>query len=297
MRKRALRVREWQISMEAARVECMRLGIGAVKYLSPKNDVLQLPGCPLTWKDKTRLAANLKQGFTPRKGQHMQHLTDAEEHDVACEMVRAAHARNPITWKTMEEVVAETITSRAIGPVGRDFTEPTRQAKQAARKGRAGFKWRHAFAARNDMKDFNPEDLGQSRARACNEHAMHEHLTDLLAELIDCGIIISAEDPTIRDSRRIINMDEIPQVMNARANAGNAKERVGVGAHQQRVYQMSGEGRTCNTVEVCYDLGGYMYGPHILLARTTLGMNVIDETDLRKEYFFDNKVDEHMAMS
>ena len=161
----------------------------------------------------------------------------------------------------MEEVVAETITNRSNGPVGRTFTRPTAQGKQAAANGRAGFKWRHAFTGRMGMKDFAAEDLGQSRARACNEFAMKEHLEDLQAELIDCGIMVSKEDPRILDNRRIINMDEIPQVMNARANAGNAKERVGGGGHQTRVYQQAGEGRTCNTVEVAYDLGGYLYGP------------------------------------
>ena len=184
LKSRAKKLRVWQAHMEAARVECVRLNIGAVKYLSPKNDVSQLPGCPLLWKDKTRLAANIKQGFTPRRGEHMQHLTDAEEHDVAMEMVKSAHARNPRTWRSMEEVVAETIASRQVGPAGRAFTRPSRQGAMAARNGRAGFKWRHAFIGRNRMKDFNPEDLGQSRARACNEFAMYEHLTDLLAELI-----------------------------------------------------------------------------------------------------------------
>ena len=91
------------------------------------------------------------------------------------------------------------------------------------------------------MKDFAAEDLGQSRARACNEFAMKGHLEDLQAELIDCGIMVSKEDPRIPDNRRTINMDEIPQVMNARANAGkNAKERVGGGGYQTRVYQQAG---------------------------------------------------------
>ena len=228
LHKRSKRLREWQGHMEAARLECVRLGVGAVKYLSHKNDTSQLPGCPLTWKDKTRLAHNLKLGKTPRKGEHMQHLTDAEEMDVSIEMVKSAHARNPRTWKSIEEVVAETIANRPNGPGGRVFTRPTKQGAICARKGRAGFKWRHSFTGRTGMQDFLPEDLGQSRARACNEHAMNEHLTDLRAELIDAGII-TEEDSSIVDCRRIINMDEIPQVMNARANAGNAKERVGRG--------------------------------------------------------------------
>ena len=77
--------------------------------------------------------------------------------------------------------------------------------------------------------------MGQLRARACNEFAMHEHLTDLRAELIDTGIM-NEEDSSIVDCRRIINMDEIPQVMNARANAGNAKERVGGGGRTNGEY-------------------------------------------------------------
>ena len=40
-----------------------------------------------------------------------------------------------------------------------------------------------------------------------------------------------------------------------------------------------------------------MYGPHVLIARTTLDTNAIDEASLKKEYFFNNKIDEHMAMS
>jgi hypothetical protein len=297
LKKRGARVRAKQMHMEAARLSCVARGIGAVKYLNPDNDVQQLPNCPLTMKDKSRLAANIKSGSTPRRGEHMQHLTDAEEHDVAVEMVKCAHARNPRTWRSMEEVVAETISNRANGPAGRAFTRPTIQGAKAARNGRCGFKWRHSFIGRNNMKDFAPEDLGQSRARACNEFAMQEHLQDLRAELIDCGIMVSVEEPRITDNRRIINMDEIPQVMNARANAGNAKERVGGGGHQTRVYQQAGEGRTCNTVDVAYDLGGYLYGPHILLARTTLDTNVIDERELKKEYHYNNKVDEQMAMS
>ena len=34
LRKRAIAVQDWQGKMEAARVECVRLGIGAVRYLS-----------------------------------------------------------------------------------------------------------------------------------------------------------------------------------------------------------------------------------------------------------------------
>ena len=189
VKKRAFETRERQRHMENARLECVRLGIGAVKYLSPKNDIPQLEGCPLQWKHKSRLASNLKRGKTPRMGEHLQHLTDAEEHDVSIEMVRAAHDRNPRTWRSMEEVVAETIATRANGPDGREFTQASRQGAIAARKGRAGFKWRHGFAGRNGLKDFAAEDLGQSRARACNEHVMNEHLTDLRAELIDCGVM------------------------------------------------------------------------------------------------------------
>ena len=177
LKKRALGLRVWQSKMEAARLECIRLGIGAVKYLSDKNDIRQLPDCPLTMTDKTRLAHNLRIGRIPRLGKHMQHLTDAEEHDVSVVMVKAAHERNPSTWRSMEEAVAETITNRANGPEGRAFTQPSKQRAVCARKGGAGFKWRHSFIRRVGelgvgMKDFAAEDLGQSRARACNERAL-----------------------------------------------------------------------------------------------------------------------------
>ena len=141
LKKRAARVREWQGHMEAARVHCTDMGIGAVKYLNPENNTPQLDGCPLRWKDKSRLAANIKSGNTPRRGEHMQHLTDAEEHDVACEMVKSAHERNPRTWRSMEEAVAEAIANRQNGPKGRAFTRPTAQGVKAAKKADRRARW------------------------------------------------------------------------------------------------------------------------------------------------------------
>ena len=64
----------------------------------------------------------------------------------------------------------------------------------------------------------------------------------------------------------------------------------------ERVFQQAGEGRETNTVEICYDLGGFLYGVHILLARKTLDTNVIDEEALRSTCDFDNTVDERMGM-
>jgi hypothetical protein len=138
LKARGEKVREKQVHMEAARVECVRLGIGAVKYLDPKNKIPQLSGCPLTMTDKSRLAANIKSSRTPRMGEHMQHLTDAEELDVSIEMVSAAHSRNPRSWRSMEEVVAETISNRPNGPTGRAFTRPSKQGGAMCSEGKGG---------------------------------------------------------------------------------------------------------------------------------------------------------------
>jgi hypothetical protein len=108
LKKRALKMREWQNHVEAARLDCAKRNVGAVKHLNPANKHSQLPNCPLTMKDKSRLAANVKSGETPRRGERVQHLTDAKEHDVAAEMVKAAHERDPRTSRSIEEVVAET---------------------------------------------------------------------------------------------------------------------------------------------------------------------------------------------
>jgi hypothetical protein len=212
-------------------------------------------------------------------------------------MAKAAHERMPRTWRLIEEVMAETMANRPNGPAGRAFARPTAQGKIAAKNGPAGFKWRCAFIGRVGMEDFAAEDLGQSRARACNEHAVMGHLEDLQAELVDCGTMVSKEDPRMVDNRRIINMDEMPQVTNARANAGNAKERAGGGGHQTQVFQQAKEGRTCNTVRVACDLDGCLCGPHMLLARATLDTNVTNEKKLKAEHHCNNKVDEQMAMS
>ena len=104
LKKRAGKVREWQAYMEAARVDCVKRNIGAVKYLNPANKHPQLPGCPLTMKDKSRLAANIKSGFTPRRGEHVQCLTDKEEHDIAVEMARSTNEGTPMTWRSLEEM-------------------------------------------------------------------------------------------------------------------------------------------------------------------------------------------------
>jgi len=126
LKKRAAKVRDRQVHMEAARVHCTDMGIGAVKHLNPDNKTPQLPGCPLRWKDKSRLAANIKSGNTPRCGEHMQHLTDAEEHDLAVEMAKSAGTIAK-RWRSMEEAVAETIANRQNGPSGRAFTPLTAQ--------------------------------------------------------------------------------------------------------------------------------------------------------------------------
>jgi hypothetical protein len=120
LKKRGARVREWQVHMEAAREDCVRRGIGAVKYLSPANRHAQLPGCPLTMKDKSRLAANLKSGNTPRRGEHMQHLTDAEVDRIAAEMTKSANEERSLEGAV--EVVAGTIANCPNGPAGRTFT-------------------------------------------------------------------------------------------------------------------------------------------------------------------------------
>jgi hypothetical protein len=41
------------------------------------------------------------------------------------------------------------------------------------------------------------------------------------------------------------------------------------GDHVERVFQQAGEGRETNTVEICCDVGGFLCGVHILLARKT----------------------------
>jgi len=333
IRSRAKRCVEKQAHMEAARVECVRLGIGATKYLRHEKWGQQLPGCPLTWSDKSRLAANIKSGHTPRNGVHNMHLTPAEEADFAASIMPAAHRKQPFTWTEISEAVADTLDKRNLGPAGRLVPAVGSKVAQCVMNGRASWKWRSAFCGRTGVKDFNPEDLGHSRARASNEHAKYEHMRDLQEELVDSGVMASNDDPRILDTRRIANLDEVPQVMNARANAGNAKERVaGMGGrliliislsliisralciylppsllhptppsltggdHMERVFQQAGEGRETNTVEICYDLGGFLYGVHILLARKTLDTNVIDEEALRSTYDFDNTVDERMGM-
>ena len=226
VRARAKRCVEKQASMEAARVECVRLGIGATKYLRDDKYGHQLPGCPLTWSDKSRLAANIKSGRTPRNGEHKMHLTPAEEADFAASIMPAAHRKQPFTWTEISEAVATTLDKRNLGPAGRPTQAVGLKQRQCIMRGGTTWKWRNAFCGRTGVKDFNPEDLGHSRARASNEHAKYEHMRDLQEELVDSGVMVSEDDPRILDVRRIANLDEVPQVMNARANAGNAKERV-----------------------------------------------------------------------
>ena len=95
IRPRATRCVEKQAHVEAARVECVRLGIDATKYLRHGKWGHQLPGCPLTWSDESRLASNIKSGRTLRNGEHNVHLTPAEEarrqHNARCPSQPAFH--------------------------------------------------------------------------------------------------------------------------------------------------------------------------------------------------------------
>ena len=240
IRSRAKRCVEKQAHMEAARVECVRLGIGATKYLRHEKWGQQLPGCPLTWSDKSRLAANIKSGHTPRNGVHNMHLTPAEEADFAASIMPAAHRKQPFTWTEISEAVADTLDKRNLGPAGRLVPAVGLKVAQCVMNGRASWKWRSAFCGRTGVKDFNPEDLGHSRARASNEHAKYEHMRDLQEELVDSGVMASNDDPRILHTRRVANLDEVPQVMNARVNAGNAKERVaGIGGRLILIISLS----------------------------------------------------------
>jgi hypothetical protein len=185
VRARAKRCVEKQASVEAARVECVRLGVGATKHLKDEKCGHQLPDCPLTWSDKSRLAANVKSGRTPRNREHKMHLTPAEEADFAASTMPAAHRKQPFTWTETSEAVADKLDKRNLGPAGRPVSAVGLKAKQYIMRGGTTWELKNAFCGRTGVKDFNPEDLEHSRARASNEHAKCEHVRDLQEELVD----------------------------------------------------------------------------------------------------------------
>ena len=213
--------------------------------------------------------------------------------------MKQAHAKKPLRWSEVDDLVLATIKQRAATPAGRAFVSSNDSGQRAVARGALDSKFRYRLCGRTGIKSFKAEDLGHSRSRAANEHSAYQYFTGLQQELEDVGLLRESSDgsSTIIDVRRILNMDEIPQTKNARADAGNAAERVAGGDHQERVYQAAGEDRECNTIDACWDLGGFMYGPHIIFGRSTLDTNVIDADTLTSEYVYDNTIDERIGMS
>jgi hypothetical protein len=289
-------------AMENARQRCVEEDWGAAKYFDPKHPERRVPDCPLTIKHKCALHRAIKRGFCVRHGEHRMLLKDYEEEDIACEVMAKAHSKKPLRWSEVGDLVLATIKKRSSTPKGRAFVGSNASAMQAVEKGHLDSKFRYRLCGRTGMKDFKAEDLGHSRARAANEHAAYQYFSGLQEELEDSGVIrrvagVANSGSRIMDVRRILNMDEVPQTKNARADAGNATERVAGGAHQERVYQAAGEDRECNTIDACWDLGGFLYGVHIIFGRSTLDTNVIDADKLSTEYEYDNTIDERLGMA
>ena len=300
VKQRSVNCKLRKTAMENARQKCVDEGWGAVKYLDPKFPERRLINCTLTAKDKTSLHRAIKRGHCVRLGEHRMLLKDFEEEDIACEVMLKAHSKKPLRWSEVGDLVLATIQKRGETPKGRAFVASSVTGQMAMEKGHVDQKWRHRFCGRTGAKDFKAEDLTHSRARAANEHSAYEYFTGLQLELEDAGVVSTGgngDGRRILDVRRILNMDEIPQVKNARADAGNATERVAGGGHQERVYQAAGEDRECNTIDACWDLGGFMYGVHVIFGRATLDTNVIDVKELTREYVYDNKVCERIGMS
>ena len=213
--------------------------------------------------------------------------------------MKQAHAKKPLRWSEVDDLVLATIKQRAATPAGRAFVSSNESGQRAVARGALDPKFRYRLCGRTGIKSFKAEDLGHSRSRAANEHSAYQYFTGLQQELEDVGLLGESSDgsSTIIDVRRILNMDEIPQTKNARADAGNATERVAGGDHQERVYQAAGEDRECNTIDACWDLGGFTYGVHIIFGRSTLDTNVIDADTLTSEFAYDNTIDERIGMS
>jgi hypothetical protein len=157
-------------------------------------------------------------------------LTEQEEHDIACEVMKQSHAKKPLKWVEIGDMVLETIVKRGETPAGRSRTATNDNAVKAVEAGKVGAMFRHRMCGRTGMKDFKAENLGHSRARAANEHSMYEYFTDLQRELVDAHVVgVGDAARKIIDPRRIVNMDEVPQTKNARSDAGNATEKVAGG--------------------------------------------------------------------
>ena len=125
--------------------------------------------------------------------------------------------------------------------------------------------WHHEIAEKVVAK------VEKTRVAKCTEATVKEHFFAKGAGLRDTLIRAGIMDPEtghIADPRRVLNRDEMPQFFDFTAH-GQGTKKVGTGcSNPARTAER--ENRETGTIDMVQDLGGFLYGPQILVARKSL---------------------------
>jgi hypothetical protein len=131
------------------------------------------------------------------------------------------------------------------------------------------------------------QSVDKKRVAKYTETTVKRHFNapaGLKSTFIKHGIMDPATG-AIRDPRRVLNRDEMPQSLDYSGGKkggkdGVSKEKPAASAHR--------ESRECATIDMVQDLSGFLYGCHLILARSTLTASLGPE----EASVFDNNIRE-----
>jgi hypothetical protein len=155
-------------------------------------------------------------------------------------------------------------------------------------------KWWQSYYARHGhlVQERTGEVVNSARAARANNNTVEEHFFDVRG-LEPALLLHGIMDPVtkrITDPRRLLNLDETPQPVNYERNV---KQRKVAAAPGGAGIKPSNENRRSVTIDITMDLGGFLYGPHIILAQNSIHEGHLPEEVER----FDGRIDENACVS
>ena len=208
-------------------------------------------------------------------------LTKTEESKIYDWMRKSADNGNPVTEPQLGDQILKILKARLAHNRAKDFGFGCVRLSKAEKalvhnNKHPSHKWLQGFkaeAANNniDYKAVKPKD--SKRQKKQNEHTVEHHFFGpfgLEAELLSVNNLDPATKQ-IKDPRRLLNADEMPQFLDFIANG---KLTRAFGRHGVKLEKSAPENRETATLMTAADLSGFLYGMQGIVGRKyfTLGM-------------------------
>eukprot|EP00965_Chrysotila_dentata_P035060 1166804-Pleurochrysis_carterae.AAC.1 len=226
-------------------------------------------------------------------------LTECEEAALVQWVVQSARNMNAVAERQSGELtkkVTQMLHARKADNRRRKYSKgctPLSRAEKRLLQPNATLShtWEQRFLARHaqlQLKGEKAEDA--KRAKKQTEATVQHHFYGefgLQNELIDAGIM-DAQTKRILDPRRIIGIDETPQMLD---NNGQGPRPKAIGVRGEQLCRSASLNRESVSVCMAQDLGGFQYGPQLNVARTLWTGSLTDCMDAPEWALrFDDKI-------